>query len=128
MLSSVTFKWLERLCLGIAPEMALLPHAPLWRFRPGLCASRLALAMQFLIHSLLAFDGAYSVDPEQPLHASGGEGDPPGVLLFVDVEKAFGKMQYPCQWGCLSSAGLQPSRAAAYMCELLHSEVCSDLR
>ena len=51
--SSVVMKWLERLCLGPRPELALLSRAPLWEFRPGLSAAQLAIAAQLAARASL---------------------------------------------------------------------------
>ena len=81
MQSSVIAKWLERLCLGPRPELAILHRAPLWGFRLGLCAARLVVAAQCAIHAMLNFS-SFSASDKYNMGASAGEGDTPGVLLF----------------------------------------------
>ena len=122
MQSSVVTKWIGRLCLGPRPEVVLLSRAPLWGFRPRLCAARLAIAAQFVIHGMLNYTAPLARYQDGAGGAT-GEGDMPGVMLFVDVEKAFDCMQYPSQLLALRAAGIEPARAAAYMCEFLHSSV-----
>ena len=113
MQSSVFLKWIERILLGPAPMQLIVHRVPLWGFRPRLSSSMLCFATAAAVKSLLQFNSPRNI----------GEGNVDGILLTVDVEKAFDKTTLGAQVAALQRIGFGASHVATLVSELLSSDV-----
>ena len=99
--------------LGPSAIQLLAHRAPLWGFRPRLSASMLNFACLAAVKSMLQFHQGAGV----------GQGNIDGVVLTIDVEKAFDKTTLRAQAQSLARVGFGASRMATLLSELMSSEV-----